>query len=269
MDDLGSKSTLNAPISYKLHSNMPKYCNTIVFVIASALLILAIILNVVMDLSLFEMGLNFVYNYQQSQPQEWIRVIQNIISILGSQVVTALILIYVLANKRKLQLLTHLATFVWGTYFIGILSQSIQQSRPHWFDTRIQNWDKLCPMTFGSPSGHAYAIIMLYEPMVSDAIGYGKFKFMSIFLILLWVLIPLSRLYLGSHSVNQVLFGVLLGACFLIIFKYVFQKFLYELCWGFLTKPSIQKRKVMMVIVINIMCFIIPIIFYFVFARNN
>lgn len=178
-------------------------------------------------------------------------------------------MIYLLVSKRKLQVLIHLICFVWGTYFIGLLSQSIQQSRPHWFDIRIQNYDKLCPMTFGNPSGHSYAIIMLYEPMLSDSIGYGKFKFMSIFLVLLWVLIPISRMYLGSHSANQVLFGIVVGLCFLIIFKYVFQKLLYDLCWGFLTKSSVQKRRLLTVVLVNILCFIIPIIFFFVLANNN
>lgn len=117
-------------------------------------------------------------------------------------------------------------------------------------------------MTFGSPSGHSFAIIVLYEPIVSDAIGYGKYKFMAIFLLILWVLIPLSRTYLGTHSTDQLLYGFVLGLGFLVIYKYYFQKYFYELCWNFFTKP-LPKIKLLAVIILNAECFVIPIIFYY------
>lgn len=64
------------------------------------------------------------------------------------------------------------------------------------------------------------------------------------------------------HNTNQVLFGIVLGLCLLTIFKFVFQKLLYDLCWGFLTKEVTQKRRLFTIMVIKIVCFIISIIFY-------
>lgn len=108
------------------------------------------------------MGLNFIYKYQQNQPHNWIKVIQNILSILASQVIGIIIVIYIVLVKRKLVVLIHIGYFSLFTYLIGILNLALQSPRPYWYDSRIENWDRLCPMTFGNPSGHAYAMIMLY-----------------------------------------------------------------------------------------------------------
>ena len=74
-------------------------------------------------------------------------------------------------------------------------------------------------------------MIVLYEPIFSDCTGYLKYKILAVPLTILWVVMPLSRMYLGMHSANQVLFGLTLGMIFLILYKYVYQKELYELCW--------------------------------------
>lgn len=50
-------------------------------------------------------------------------------------------------------------------------------------------------------------------------------------LMVLVVMIPISRMYLGVHSLNQILFGLSLGTVFLVLYKYIYQKALYELYW--------------------------------------
>lgn len=70
-------------------------------------------------------------------------------------------------------------------------------------------------------------MVVLYEPILSDTLGYGKYRFMSIPLVLLWTLMPLSRMYLGVHSANQVILGTVLGLIFLVVYKYIYQKELW------------------------------------------
>lgn len=67
--------------------------------------------------------------------------------------------------------------------------------------------------------------------MISDSIGYWKYKPWMYILALMCVMIPISRMYLGVHSLNQILFGLSLGTVFLILYKYIYQKALYELYW--------------------------------------
>lgn len=66
---------------------------------------------------------------------------------------------------------------------------------------------------------------------MSDVFGYLRFHLLAIPLAIIWVLMPIVRMYLGLHSADQVLHGIVYGFSFLIMYKYVFQKYLYKLYW--------------------------------------
>jgi membrane-associated phospholipid phosphatase len=72
---------------------------------------------------------------------------------------------------------------------------------------------------------------------------------------------PFSRLYLGSHSVNQVLFGLSIGFILLILYKFIYQKILYELYWYFINYKK-DIIKISIIIIFHIIIIIIPIIIY-------
>lgn len=108
---------------------------------------------------------------------------------------------------------------------------------------------------------------MLLEPLVSDTIGYLKWKVLSIPLAALFIAMPLSRMYLGVHSADEVFYGVLLGFIALVIFKYVYQKELYELFWEYLTGLR-SNWKIVALIGMNIVSIIIPIVF-FLYGLNH
>lgn len=170
--------------------------------------------------------------------------------------------------NRKLLLIVHLSYFIFATYIIALLKQAFQQSRPIWYDSRIENWEWFCPKDFGNPSGHSFAVALLYEPIVSDSIGYGKYRPWTLVLVLLAIMVPISRMYLGVHSANQILFGLTLGLCFLILYKYVYQKALYELFWEMLLGPM-RKLKLFGIVILNLLVFAIPIIFFQVNADQR
>lgn len=74
-------------------------------------------------------------------------------------------------------------------------------------------------------------------------------------------MVPVSRMYLGVHSANQILFGLALGQIFLVLYKYVYQKHLYYLYWGLLMKHH-KYKKLIVAIIAHILALIVPIIFY-------
>lgn len=232
------------------------------FTLAALFLALANILNVIMAYPLFLDGLNWIYNYQQSQPQPAIRVIQNLISMFCLAIgVGATIGVYYMLTKRKLMFIVHLTIFLFGIYHLGVINMAIQETRPFWLDRRISMWDWTCAEVFGNPSGHVYAAIFLYGPIVSDAIGFDKYHLLAIPLAIIWVLMPISRMYLGLHSSDQVLHGIVYGFSFLLMYKYVLQKYTYKLYMEFLSGP-LKPVKVALVVFCHAATIVVPIIIF-------
>lgn len=102
---------------------------------------------------------------------------------------------------------------------------------------------------------------MLYEPLISDWVGYGRHRFWTCSLFLICIMVPLSRMYLGVHSANQIIFGLVLGLIFLILYKYVYQRYLYVLYWNLLLKHH-KLRKLAIAIVAHVLSLCIPILFH-------
>lgn len=223
-------------------STISPCCALITFIVAFVALILSLILHAIMQHDLFLNGLSFVYYYQQNQPQEAIKVIQNIISLICSFIISGIIIaLYFVFKKRRLLVFVHMSYFFLGTYLVAIIRQSLQQPTPFWFDQRIFVWEWFCNGTSANPSGHCFTSVMLLEPMFSDTlgsikIGSRRMKLWAIPLAIYIGILPPSRMYLGSHSSNQVLFGVAIGFILLVMYKYVFQRELYRIYWKFITE---------------------------------
>ena len=120
---------------------IPTSCALAVLIFGTLAACLIIVLNVVLELPLFIQGINFIYAYQNAQPAVAIRVIQNIISLFCNPIGVGIAfgLYYIIVN-RKLLAIVHVCYFLFSTYIIAILKQAIQQSRPIWYDSRIENW---------------------------------------------------------------------------------------------------------------------------------
>ena len=144
-----------------------------------------------------------------------------------------------------------------------LLKQLFQESRPFWFDDRIHNWEWDCSKSFGSPSGHVSKTILLLVPLVSDVTGFGSFYQGLIFMTAMAVIQPFSRMYLGVHSLNQVLFGLTLGLILLTAYRYVYQKALYRFFWNLLVKGK-KLVKLILIVGCHVLIIVIPIIFFMV-----
>lgn len=90
-------------------------------------------LNAYYETPLFILGINFIYEYQQREPWEFLHIVQNLFSLLCNPLgVTVVLILYYILSTRKLQLLVHLSYFFMANYVISLLKQSFQQSRPIW-----------------------------------------------------------------------------------------------------------------------------------------
>lgn len=226
-------------------------------------------LNIFLGDALFVQGINFIYDYQRAQPSPIIHFIQNCFSFMCKEMGVGIVFImyYILVN-RKLMLLVHISYFFMGIYFIAILKQIFQQSRPIWYSDQIEDWEWFCPKDFGNPSGHSFGTVMLYEPIVSDQLGFGSFNQGWVFLAVISVMIPVSRMYLGVHSANQILMGLCLGFAFCVAFHYGYQKALYRFYWDLLVRVR-RMIIVIGIIVLNVVVIVIPIIIFIINSNER
>lgn len=100
-----------------------------------------------------------------------------------------------------------------------------------------------CYTEYGSPSGHSMLSIVLLEFLVRflskkyECIAKTNYLWYG-FAFLLELLVMFSRVYLGMHSLNQVLFGLMLG-CYSMAVYYLFaEHWLYVHCIRYLSEGT-------------------------------
>ena len=177
---------------------------------------------------LFLLRVTTIFSMQQNSGAI-LDFIENIFSMLGNPIVIYAVLgIQYLIVKQRIRTLVHLTYLMIGLYFMVILKQAFQESRPFWYNINIDIIEWFCPVDFGNPSGHSFIAFAMYEPLLSDFVGTGKKKVFLIIWVVVAVLVIISRMYLGAHSLDQVVYGSLIGLSFLVIYRFWFQQFLYD-----------------------------------------
>lgn len=87
-----------------------------------------------------------------------------------------------------------------------IFKFSFRQPRPYWTDASIANLDQP-HNSFGLPSGHAQNAASLFGTLAT----WFKQKWLSLIMIFTIFMVAISRLFLGVHSLQDILLGLALG----------------------------------------------------------
>jgi membrane-associated phospholipid phosphatase len=191
--------------------------------VPAVIFIIATILNFYMREGLFLLGVNLIYDMQDNSGP-LLNFIENLFSMLGNPIVIyAVIGVQYLYVKQRIRTIVHLTYIMAGLYFMVLLKQAFQESRPFWFNPSIDILEWFCPTDFGNPSGHSFITFAMYEPLLSDFLGTGKKKVYLFVWAAIAVLVVISRMYLGAHSLDQVVFGSLIGLSFLVIYRFWLQ----------------------------------------------
>ena len=110
---------------------------------------------------------------------------------------------------------TFISILILSCYYDNILKIIYSNPRPFWIETSIK---KVCDGGFGNPSGHSFCSFSIYLSLWNIIIEKPFFENKKILKIILFIifflfsfLIALSRIFLSVHSINQILFGSLLG----------------------------------------------------------
>ena len=110
---------------------------------------------------------------------------------------------------------TFLSVLILSAYYDNILKIIYSSPRPFWIKTSIKNE---CDGGFGNPSGHSFSsfsvFLSLWNILIENIKSFQN-QFCRIFLFFIFFsfafLIALSRIFLCVHSINQILYGGLLG----------------------------------------------------------
>ena len=131
------------------------------------------------------------------------------------------------------------------------------QGRPFLLDDKdSEEIKKVCEGGFGNPSGHSFestSMFLSFSQLIIDFLELGKKPSIIIYSVVafLILLINFSRVILGAHSFNQVIFGDTIGfTIYFIIFQII--------------KPHLRKGKIFFERFLNVKYIIFNVILFFI-----
>lgn len=101
-----------------------------------------------------------------------------------------------------------------------MLKNIVCRSRPHISNTSIHNFKDVEGYSF--PSGHSSSAAATYGGAAA-VYKDKKFKWLWAFAIVMPILVALSRNYLGAHYITDVVCGLALGTCVVILSQYLYK----------------------------------------------
>ena len=148
------------------------------------------------------------------------------------------------------------------------------QARPYWIaGSGVQMLEWTCYTEYGCPSGHSMLGIVLIEFIIRffARVHQPIYKYIGIFYViglLFEFLVMFSRIILGMHSFNQVLFGFMIGVYTFIPYYLFVEMWLLKLCLNIFNtkKPSLYLS--MFIILISV-CIGIELIVVLVPSYDN
>jgi membrane-associated phospholipid phosphatase len=189
--------------------------------ITQALLIttaIILIANYLYRDSLYAMGVDLVVSLQDDHSSMGQGFFQLVTMISEPGVVMVAVLGIALGETRRKHAFNVTVFLLLNIYLITLLKEFYLDPRPFWTHPAAHSLGFYCPGEFGNPSGHSwfatvisFLVFLKYFPRVRKVYALG-----SVSLVIL--LVAVSRMYLGAHSVNQVALGVSLGMAMNVLY---------------------------------------------------
>lgn len=119
-----------------------------------------------------------------------------------------------------------------------------------------------CPIDYGNPSGHSWLSGTLYYLLIIEYLGSGPFNIYLSVPVIIAFIVPVSRMYLGAHSANQVVQGVVNSFALLVIYRFGLHDFLRDWIYCFLKLSKKYKHYFKKTVILNVAITIFPLLCY-------
>ena len=217
---------------------------------------------------LFEKSIILQENIQRNKNNEPILKISKIISFLGGEVSAVLFMFLIFLFMSLNYSFLILQSIIYSAYFTNLMKMIYQSDRPNW---RSKYLTYYCNYEYGNPSGHSFNSINMFLCLAHIFVKYFKIKNVlkiCIFLLSIFIslLIMLTRFILAAHSINQVLYGALLGIGVYIILIHIIKYHEYSSIQFY---QHIKKKKIKKIYYIFHIFLLILSIFIYLFTKNK
>jgi membrane-associated phospholipid phosphatase len=171
---------------------------------------------------LFDKSLDWINSFQASDSSNSTKIFFKAMTILGTESVLIPLFVIIFNWLPLSKSYLFLTVLILSTYLDNVLKIIYNNPRPYW----VRQFTFVsCEGGYGNPSGHAFSSASVYLTichLTSDYEFFTKRKWLRviyfIFFFLLIFTIILSRFYLGVHTLNQLIYGFLLGVCLYAFF---------------------------------------------------
>ena len=126
--------------------------------------------------------------------------------------------LFLLIMKRKLTAFVTVIFILFNTYFLTISKSFYAAPRPYWTHHDVRNIGYYCPKDYGNPSGHAEFAAVLACVFLFEFVDTKKQKIYALVAVFFMLAVCTSRMYLGGHSLDQVMQGTFLGISLSILY---------------------------------------------------
>ena len=164
---------------------------------------------------LFDYSKSFEKNWQEKSSNSTI-TFYKIITKVGGEYLMGAPIAFVLCFFQIIKSSFFIAGLIFVLHFHSLMKIWYGNKRPFWEDKTL--FKDICDGGFGNPSGHSISSVYLYTTLFVYLIQTKMIENKIVIKILLFiffstfvVLVILSRLILGIHSINQVIYGSVLG----------------------------------------------------------
>ncbi|CAD8065744.1 unnamed protein product [Paramecium sonneborni] len=192
-----------------------------IFIVTTLILICYLLLDQVYDQYLWDLN-TIITKYLQTYQDPFYEIMFNCFSDWINLLPQIAFLIFIF-TENKLAYIIYVCLIQSITSINSVLKNLYHQPRPYWIESEIQALS--CNKDFGKPSGHTMASLTTFAlfPLIVLPQNFKKkhrpIQIIVIGIMSIWtVMAALSRIYLGMHSIGQILLGWVYTGYFIIIY---------------------------------------------------